>query len=85
MKRKSRNEFFFILKIGGCYMPIKPFKLCEFPRCIELVEGTYCNNHKPKKYDGKRLSARERGYDIRWRKARLTFLKMLQPDYQKKY
>lgn len=56
-------------------MPKKPLRVCAYPGCKELIVGTYCDIHKPKWKDNNRLTARERGYDSRWRKARLTFLR----------
>lgn len=60
-------------------MPNKPKRPCASPRCPSLTETKYCEQHRPtdvhKRYDEKRGTAAERGYDTRWRKARLGFLK----------
>jgi 5-methylcytosine-specific restriction enzyme A len=59
-------------------MPSRPKKPCSYPRCPNLTEGRYCEQHKPqehKRYDNNRGTAAQRGYDHRWRKARLAFLR----------
>lgn len=55
-------------------MPIKPKKPCKHPGCSELTYAKYCNTHN-ELYKNERLSAAERGYDSRWRKARNIYLK----------
>ena len=55
-------------------MPMKPKKPCKHPGCPKLTAGDYCEEHK-KQHFNDRLSAKDRGYDSRWRKARLRFLK----------
>jgi len=47
-------------------------KPCRHPRCPDLTNDTYCNKHI-KLYQ--RPSAKERGYDSRWRKRSKLFLK----------
>lgn len=44
--------------------------------CPNLTSSRYCNEHKKEKYsyDRYRGSSHERGYDHRWRQARLAFL-----------
>ena len=53
-------------------MPRKPKRPCRYPGCPALSDDVYCDVHRP-------LYAREnataRGYDGRWRVARLRFLK----------
>lgn len=56
-------------------MPRKPKKPCAHPGCPALTENRYCDEHA-KFYANERGSATERGYDSRWRKARLRFLKV---------
>jgi 5-methylcytosine-specific restriction protein A len=58
-------------------MPSKPLRICAHPGCSELVRSTYCDKHskaKAKEYDNNRESSTKRGYNSRWRKARLTYL-----------
>ncbi len=57
-------------------MPYKPNTPCKHPGCNKLVpSGTrYCDNHKLLHKDEIR-SAASRGYDRKWQKARLLFLK----------
>jgi 5-methylcytosine-specific restriction protein A len=53
-------------------VPYKPLKPCKHQGCPELIADSYCLKHKPLY---QRASARERGYDNRWQKARKRFLK----------
>ena len=58
-------------------MARRPYKcICRYPGCGALVGGGggYCVRHS-KSYEKERGSAAERGYDARWRKARLSFLR----------
>lgn len=55
-------------------MPTKPKKPCKHSGCPLLTDNTYCEIHVRLHADD-RPSARERGYDNRWRKARKRFLK----------
>lgn len=57
-------------------MPSKPKHPCNHPRCPNLTDTGYCEEHKQqaRKYDQERGSAADRGYDSRWRKARIGFL-----------
>ena len=52
-------------------------KFCRKQGCPNLTDQGYCEAHKQEAqaYDQYRGSAAERGYDSRWRKARLRFLK----------
>ncbi|MBP2028861.1 5-methylcytosine-specific restriction protein A [Acetoanaerobium pronyense] len=52
-------------------MPMKPLKPCKHPGCPNLSDKSYCQIHTDD-----RPSAAARGYDSRWRKARLRFLKV---------
>ena len=60
-------------------MPMKPLRTCSKPGCPNLTsQGSYCEQHKKqdrKEQDSRRGSAAERGYDGRWQKARLLYLK----------
>ena len=59
----------------------RPRRLCKAPGCKSLVPvgvGGLCDEHKQvqqKRYDNRRGSASERGYDHRWSKARKMFLR----------
>ncbi|RKN86754.1 HNH endonuclease [Paenibacillus ginsengarvi] len=56
-------------------MAIKKF--CRKQGCNALVENAYCEAHKPEehqRYDQYRESAAKRGYDSKWRKARVGWL-----------
>ena len=59
-------------------MPVSAPKPCAHVGCAALVQGgNRCDEHKRelrKQYDSKRGSSTERGYDGRWRKARLGYL-----------
>lgn len=55
-------------------MPMKPLKPCKHPECPELTRGSYCERHGSLDVN-RRASAKERGYDSRWRKASKRFLK----------
>jgi 5-methylcytosine-specific restriction enzyme A len=59
-------------------VPNKPLRPCNKVGCPNLTRERYCDQHKPqehKRYDDKRENAAKRGYDHRWRKARLAFLR----------
>lgn len=70
---------------GKYIMPSKALRFCSHPGCGELVSTTYCTTHQPvydtqrkerqAEFERTRLSAAERGYDSRWQKARLGYLK----------
>ncbi|MCJ8015241.1 HNH endonuclease [Paenibacillus sp. KQZ6P-2] len=56
-------------------MPSKPKRPCSQPGCTELTtEGSRCSEHK-RVIDRYRGTAAQRGYDGKWRKARLGFLR----------
>ena len=59
--------------------PRRPLRPCRRPGCPELVEAPgYCEKHKSgaeREYDQRRGTAAERGYNWRWQKYRLWFLK----------
>lgn len=58
-------------------MPKSPLKACSSPGCPNLTSKGLCDRCKRKKgttYEKRRRSAAKRGYDRRWRKARLHFL-----------
>lgn len=66
-------------------MPNKAYHFCNWPGCDELTTERYCPEHQKQaeakekeakaKTDRYRGSSAQRGYDGRWRKARITFLK----------
>lgn len=58
-------------------MPSKPLKPCNQIGCNELTRERYCGKHKqqPQEYDRHRGNAAQRGYDARWRKSRLAYLR----------
>lgn len=58
-------------------MPNKPKRQCNFPGCSELVDRGYCELHKKyaRSMDRERGTAAKRGYDTRWRLARIRFLR----------
>ena len=59
-------------------MPSKPKRPCN--KCkLELTTNTYCDKCQTirrKQSDQRRGSSTERGYNYKWRKARLLFLKL---------
>ena len=58
-------------------MPMKPLRPCTTPGCSQLVSSGKCEAHRKaddKQYDQRRGSATARGYDARWRSARLSYL-----------
>src|SRR5713226_4875491 len=51
---------------------------CSIPRCPELTTGGACERHRSvrqRDYDERRGTSTERGYDSRWRRLRLLFLR----------
>ncbi|PZM62604.1 HNH endonuclease [Paenibacillus dendritiformis] len=52
-------------------------KFCRKTGCKNLTTDAYCNEHQHNgySYDQHRESASKRGYDHRWRKARIRFLR----------
>jgi 5-methylcytosine-specific restriction protein A len=59
-------------------MPSKLKKPCAHPGCPELTDGRYCDKHQKKRQqeqDQRRGTAAQRGYDYRWQKYRVQFLK----------
>ena len=59
-------------------MAMRPLRPCAYPSCPELVQSGRCDKHKQENrdYDRHRGSSTERGYNERWRKYRLAFLKL---------
>lgn len=57
-------------------MPSKPLHPCNKIGCSNLTRERYCEEHKQEaySYDSYRESATKRGYDGRWRKARMAYL-----------
>jgi 5-methylcytosine-specific restriction enzyme A len=58
-------------------MPVKPLKPCNKQGCPNLTRERYCDDHKQlaRTYDNNRGTAAQRGYNSKWRKARLGYLK----------
>lgn len=56
-------------------MPKKPLKPCKHPGCPKLTLAFYCEDHK-KLHVNDRANATKRGYDSKWRAARVRFLKV---------
>lgn len=53
--------------------PRKPLKPCKHPGCPELTSENYCDKHSSLQVN-RRASAKERGYDSRWRTASKRYL-----------
>jgi len=54
-------------------MPKKPKRYCNYPRCKEKTDTTYCDQHDKlvkQRYDKQRETAVQRGYTTRWAKLR---------------
>lgn len=58
-------------------MPSKPKRPCNFHGCPRLTCDRYCEQHRveTRRYDRYRGNSTQRGYDARWRKSRITFLR----------
>ncbi|GMA48648.1 HNH endonuclease [Alicyclobacillus contaminans] len=58
-------------------MPNRPLRPCSEPGCSELTRDRYCERHQRSalEYDRHRGNSAQRGYDSRWRKARLAYLR----------
>nr|WP_217706321.1 HNH endonuclease [Paenalkalicoccus suaedae] len=57
---------------------MKPKKKCSVVSCNVLTSERFCPDHKKEYYrrlDKERGTAHERGYNSRWRKARLFYLR----------
>lgn len=61
-------------------MPVKALRPCNYFGCAELIrDGRYCDKHKKetaKQIDDRRGSAASRGYDSRWQRARVHYLRV---------
>lgn len=57
-------------------MNLAPKKPCRKPGCNELTRSGFCHKHSSveRKYDTERKSSSQRGYNRKWREARLVFL-----------
>ena len=53
-------------------MPRKPLKPCKYPGCPELTSDRFCKKHTKQH---QRVSANDRGYNHRWRQARIKYFK----------
>ena len=60
-------------------MPTRPPKPCRALGCSRLTHDTYCDEHayldSKQLVERHRASSSSRGYDRRWRKARLCYLR----------
>lgn len=60
-------------------MPSRPKSICRAPGCGKLIDAPgYCDKHKKavrKQEDERRGTAAERGYDSKWAKARVFYLR----------
>ena len=58
-------------------MPMKPRRPCRYPGCVEFCEQgqVYCKLHMGWSTDRLRGGAAYRGYDRKWREARLEYLR----------
>lgn len=57
-------------------MPHKPKRPCNAVGCNVLTSTGYCEDHKPvNTHDNYRKSSTKRGYDYKWRKYRIIFLR----------
>lgn len=60
-------------------MAARPKSICRAPACGKLLsEPGYCERHQKqvrKEYDDRRGTAAERGYDGKWAKARMFYLR----------
>lgn len=55
-------------------MPRKPKKPCRHPGCPRLTDGQYCEEHEALHHSD-RAASKRRGYDSRWNRARVRYLK----------
>jgi len=60
-------------------MPTKPKRSCAYISCPNRVPAgqTFCRQHQKeqvRRYDKKRGSSYDRGYNVRWRRARRMYL-----------
>ena len=63
-------------------MPIRPLHQCRYDRCQEKTNTTYCLEHtkelrtkRQQRADKNRGSSSQRGYDYKWQKYRIDYLK----------
>jgi 5-methylcytosine-specific restriction protein A len=60
-------------------VPSRPKSICRAPACGKLIDAPgYCDKHKKqvrKQEDERRGTAAERGYDSKWAKARVFYLR----------
>lgn len=47
---------------------------CKHPNCPKITQNTYCEDHIHLLHQDGRASASKRGYGVRWRKYRETFI-----------
>jgi 5-methylcytosine-specific restriction protein A len=53
---------------------VSPLRVCLAPGCPELTSERYCADHTRER-DQRRGTATQRGYDARWRRRRLAYLR----------
>ncbi|WP_308471552.1 hypothetical protein [Brevibacillus laterosporus] len=59
-------------------MPSIPLKTCLHSKCPTLTREAYClmlQKKQVQQYDRERKSSTQRGYDAKWRKARIGILR----------
>jgi 5-methylcytosine-specific restriction protein A len=60
-------------------MPARPKSICRAPGCGKVIDAPgHCDTHKKavrKEQDERRGTAAERGYDNKWQKARVYYLR----------
>lgn len=59
-------------------MSQKPKHPCNYPGCPALTNERYCEKHRKqeqRRYDERRGTAHQRGYTVRWRRVRESYLR----------
>lgn len=59
-------------------MPYRPLRPCTYPGCRELADGGRCvkhRRHEGRDYDQRRGSSTARGYDYKWQRYRVQYLR----------
>ena len=59
-------------------MPMRPRRACNAAGCPKLTSDRYCQEHKrqeQRRYDSRRGSSSERGYDTTWQRLRAAYLR----------
>ena len=74
LDRQDRHQEVY----GVSIVPQRPKHLCNRRPCGRLTRNRFCDEHATehqKQSDAKRLPSSQRGYNARWRKARLAYLR----------